>query len=566
MFGALEDEFAAGSGGPSVPLADYITFYIGVAQKDWAAEAMAESFTNAAAYKSIANGYAIFNVDLPLLQNLDESAKKVALRRAKAAIVLSLLYQPRKKLRAIADGANALVDTILASEPDEIVRAFAHLVKPFLKEVNPGVALDIDTVSPLFAKARNDIISLLEKHKDKINFVPHFYRYLDPFVTDHELQERISTSDFRIHNTWSIPSATNPNPPDIDNTLDIMNSSSESLFGPQLTFKAGHGLDAILKEREARRKHWDEYEAQKVTPVSATFPTANSTTPTSASFPNPPSSSAAGPSASSASSGLNPLKRPKPSPLPPPKRLGSLGGGAALNKPKGGAALHTAKKIMMLDDNFVATEEKAKFEEKRKHEEEVASAAARKAREAEERKLAAQRAKEEKERELLEKKLQRERAIEERRVRELEEKQRREEEKRQREEARRVREEEDRLREERRKMPPEPPQQIQMDPYPQSALPFIALQTASLPPPLPLPSPADTVLGADASTVSPEDRAAVEQFLAGHYDKSTPNREIKLNESTITDPTTGVSQIHTMYLVLDYEQCKWRKVKRKRRV
>ncbi|KAJ3070987.1 hypothetical protein HDU98_005949 [Podochytrium sp. JEL0797] len=369
------------------------------------------------------------------------------------------------------------------------------MIRPFIAEENPGLNLEIDKTRPLFATAVKDLEDMLAKHD--VNFTPNVYRYLNPNVTDSEMQQpRNSTSEFRIQNTWCLEPASSSSAapatpiPDLKKTCQIMADSNKALFGPQLNFKKSDGLEALMKEREARKKYWEEFELQKAI----------------------------------------------------------------------GQGLQTTKKVMMLDTDFIVNEEKAKFEAKKKQEEDAAAEAARKRKDVEEKKYAVQHAKELKERELNERKLQKERAVEERKQREIDEKQKREEERIKREETRRLREEEDRLREERRKIPLPPIPEITPD------LPAPVAPPAPVVPPVHQGPTAESVLGADIVNVSEEDVALVQQFLSGRYDKTNTTKEIKLSEATVTDAVSGITQAHTLYLVLDYEQCKWRKVKRKRRV
>ncbi|KAJ3032107.1 UNVERIFIED_CONTAM: hypothetical protein HDU68_004417, partial [Siphonaria sp. JEL0065] len=503
-------------------------------------------------FRLVAYSYAKVE-DLKMLEGVG-AEKEALVKRLKAGVLVSLLFHSRKKIKSFADGALNLIDTILDIEKDETILTLAHIIKPFLADSNPGISFDIP-ISPSLAKAVDDVKDLLSKHD--INFCPTFYRYLSPSVSNELLKTRIAKSDFRVQNTWileePLESSSSP-PPDILSTVKIMNYSNKAVFGPQLSFKAGEDLESLLKAREARRRVWKDYDVMRVTPASATFP-PTLTTPTSTTLPHHstamtptsstlPTASAAASSAAATLAQGGAAKRPVPVKRP-----------STTLKPRGGAALHQTKKIMMLDDSFVQNEEKAKFEEKKKQEDAIAAEAARKRKEAEDKKWAVQHAKEQKEKELLEKKLQRERTIEERKQRELEEKAKREEERIQREESRRLREEEDRLREERRKQPQVSPVKADLPPIPAST-PVSVLNVPS----------ADSVLGADSGNVTEDDRKLVQTFLSGHYDKSTPNREIKLNEAIVTDPSTGVTQVHTMFLVLDYEAAKWRKVKRKRKI
>ncbi|KAI8614001.1 hypothetical protein BC830DRAFT_418771 [Chytriomyces sp. MP71] len=119
------------------------------------------------------------------------------------------------------------------------------------------------------------------------------------------------------------------------------------------------------------------------------------------------------------------------------------------------------------------------------------------------------------------------------------------------------------------------PAQQQQGYYEQQQQPYSAPILDAVPP-VPVPElaaapaaatvQAEPILGADAANLSAEDRAFVESFLSGQHDKTSGNKEIKLSESTVTDAGTGVTQVHTLYLVLDYEACKWKKIKRKRKI
>ncbi|KAI9349509.1 hypothetical protein BDR26DRAFT_852273 [Obelidium mucronatum] len=519
----------------------FLELLVGASQPAWRTDerSIPNIMVNANLYKLVSFSYSYFG-QMKALQAIPEPERLHIIRSAKAAILMNLVSQPRRKIKTLAEGGIALINTILEKEDDELVLLLARMIKPFLDDVNPALSFDLST-SPTLTKAVKDITERLAT-KD-INFTPTFYRYLAPAVTDNFLKDRIARSNFRIQNTFLIDNGTDSaGNTDIPKAAEIIQYTNKSLFGPQLNFKQGEDVESMLKAREIKRKLWADQDAQKGTPASATFPPL-STTPTSATLPNISSLSAT--SSALPTSGANPpIKRPAP-----PIKRPSL---TSINKGRGGAALHQTKKIMMLDESFVQEEEKAKFEEKRKHEESVAQEAARKKKEAEDKKFAAQHAKEQKERELNERKLARERAAEERRQREIDEKAKKEEERIQREESRRLREEEDRQREERRKLPTSP---VGVNPDPIITAPVAPSFAA-----------AEAVLGSDFANVSHDEVQLVQNFLCGQYDKSTTNKEIKLNEQTVTDPTSGITQVHTMFLVLDYGAAKWRKVKRKRKI
>ncbi|KAJ3387542.1 methionine adenosyltransferase sam2, partial [Entophlyctis sp. JEL0112] len=534
------------------------------------------------------------------------------MRRTKTAVLIVLLCISRKKLKAFADAAVKFVDSVIANERDELVVSVAHLVRPFVDLHNPGINVNLDEIPecPMFKRA---LQSLKTSFADiDVNFNPPVYRYLSSEVTDKFLGQ--NQRPFKIQNTWFIPSqkritAEEPagsgsliegnlsviteqadgNSIDMNAAINTMAYSNRSLFGPQLTFRAGETLADFAAERAARRKFWLNYtgdeSVKKVTPVGTSLPSVN----------NPQSDAQGSTGSANASAGisvgrknssvsgqesLNAAKRAKV--VPPPQKRGSFGAvagsGATLSTTKktGGAALQTTTKIMMLDSDFIIKEEKAKYELKRKAEDEANYEAARKKRELEEKR---QQAKDSKERELEEKKQKRERAIEEKKIREQEEKAKRENERIKREEAKKKKVDEERDREDRKKASRRssdsgegnsgPPHHQTVDPatLPPWEQQAQHTQTAQSQQPLaPLTATAENVLGADAINVSPADREVVELFLSGKYDKHVETKDIKLNETTVVDEATGLTQIHTLYLVLDYDACKWKKVKRKHKI
>ncbi|KAI8929570.1 hypothetical protein BC831DRAFT_443254 [Entophlyctis helioformis] len=53
----------------------------------------------------------------------------------------------------------------------------------------------------------------------------------------------------------------------------------------------------------------------------------------------------------------------------------------------------------------------------------------------------------------------------------------------------------------------------------------------------------------------------VSDFLNGRYVKRVEIKEIMLSERIFADPN-GVRKRETLWILLDYGECKWRKVKR----
>ncbi|KAJ3331240.1 Microsomal glutathione S-transferase 3 [Blyttiomyces sp. JEL0837] len=103
----------------------------------------------------------------------------------------------------------------------------------------------------------------------------------------------------------------------------------------------------------------------------------------------------------------------------------------------------------------------------------------------------------------------------------------------------------------------------------------VIITNPGAPPPLPIVDPqaqtsapvdVDTVLGGDAPLLTAEQKVMIENFLNGRYERNPVKAEFKLSETTITDPATGGTFAQTLYIVLDYEACKWRKIKRKRKI
>ncbi|KAI8843131.1 hypothetical protein BC829DRAFT_401126 [Chytridium lagenaria] len=96
---------------------------------------------------------------------------------------------------------------------------------------------------------------------------------------------------------------------------------------------------------------------------------------------------------------------------------------------------------------------------------------------------------------------------------------------------------------------------------PASVVPLAPAPTAVVAPAVDV----DAVLGPDTPCLTMEDRQKVVDFLTGRYERRAEKAEIKLSESTAADPATGATLVNSLFIVLDYEACKWRKIKRKRR-
>ncbi|KAJ3119598.1 hypothetical protein HK100_000241 [Physocladia obscura] len=536
-------------------------------------------------------------------------------RRAKAALLVVLLCISRKKLRACAANAETFLDSVIETEPDALIRTLAHLVRPFVSLTNPGINIALDTITTSTSSIFSDALDTLTATLDKmtINCNPPVFRYLAPSVTDAILNPPNTptrVTPFKIQNTWVLAESSAPaiitttenNNADLTASLIsdsahsayIMACSNSALFGAQMNFKPGEELVDLVKERAIRRKFWANYSGsvKAATPVSATVPNLTSATVTSSANPgSAPTAVMNGavlpPRKYSASSALDfsgSVKRTKTTtnPLSQKRSNASFSSSAVAGGAKKiGAGLQTTTKIRMLEVDYIAKEERAKFEQKKKAEDDANNEAARKKREQEEKR---QQARDSKERELEEKRIKRERAIEDKRNREAEEKTKREAERQKREDMKKRRIDEEKDREEKRRrrsvetpetvrapsppkirgniqdpstLPPwEQPQQQQQFIFQQQQQPVVVVENTT-----PTVS-AVTVLGADIHQVSQKDREIVEKFLTGHYE----TKDIKLNEITVRDEATGVMQIHTLYLVLDYEACKWKKVKRKRRI
>ncbi|KAJ3266865.1 hypothetical protein HDU77_009325 [Chytriomyces hyalinus] len=481
--------------------------------------------------------------------NHDETEKAAAQRRTKAGAILVLLCISRKKLRACSDAALKLLNAIVEREKDELLLSLAHLVRPFVELHNPGVQVSLDDIDacPTFK-------STLAAIQNLSNELP----------------------DFKIQNAWLLETTESV---DLPRAATIMNTSNNILFGPSLVFKDGEGLDQVLKARAERMKFWAEYDVQKVTPVTSTFPSLPVPTRTGSvdakgKVPNP---------------GL-PVR-------PPQKRLSSSGpsGGSVFSKKGQAAGLMKKSSLKMLDTDELVREEKEKYELKKRAEEEAASEAARKKKELEDKK---QHAREAKERDAEEKRMKREKLIEDKKIRETDAIAKKEEEKRKREESRTQRVDEENLDDRRKSAGSESQpnygqqdtnlhnqrshqQQLQQQPTqhpdPSTLPPWLANpeimpvpQPVSVPPialdatPVPVVS-ALTILGDDAQYLSAEDRMLLDSFLSGKYDKRAETKEIKLSETEVVDPKTGAVQIQSLFLVLDYEACKWKKIRRKRK-
>ncbi|KAI8839719.1 hypothetical protein BJ741DRAFT_80108 [Chytriomyces cf. hyalinus JEL632] len=360
-----------------------------------------------------------------------------------------------------------------------------------------------------------------------------------------------------------------------------MNTSNSILFGPSLVFKDGEGLDQVLKARAERMNFWAEYDVQKVTPVTSTFP----------SLPVPTRTGSVDAKGKAPNPGL-PVR-------PPQKRLSSSGpsGGSVFSKKGQAAGLMKKSSLKMLDTDELVREEKEKYELKKRAEEEAASEAARKKKELEDKK---QHAREAKERDAEEKRMKREKLIEDKKIRETDAIAKKEEEKRKREESRTQRVDEENFDDRRKSAGSESQpsygqqdtdlhnqrshqqqqqqqQQPAQHPDPSTLPPWLANpeimpvpQPLSVPPialdatPVPVVS-ALTILGDDAQYLSAEDRMLLDSFLSGKYDKRAETKEIKLSETEVVDPKTGAVQIQSLFLVLDYEACKWKKIRRKRK-
>jgi flagellar biosynthesis GTPase FlhF len=73
---------------------------------------------------------------------------------------------------------------------------------------------------------------------------------------------------------------------------------------------------------------------------------------------------------------------------------------------------------------------------------------------------------------------------------------------------------------------------------------------------------------AGADCLTPEEKETIKVFLSGNYRNSSFNlemqqlqQEFKLTERVFTDPL-GINKRECFYIILDYSNCKWRKVKR----
>ncbi|KAJ3237714.1 hypothetical protein HDU81_009097 [Chytriomyces hyalinus] len=510
--------------------------------------------------------------------NHDETEKAAAQRRTKAGAILVLLCISRKKLRACSDAALKLLNSIVERENDELLLSLAHLVRPFVELHNPGVQVNLDDIDacPTFKSTLAATQNLLSSHS--IHFNPAVFRYLSPDITSHIRSNSANElPDFKIQNAWLLETT---EPVDLNRAATIMNTSNNILFGPSLVFKDGEGLDQVLKARAERMNFWAEYDVQKVTPVTSAFPslpvpTRTGSVDTKGKAPNP---------------GL-PAR-------PPQKRLSSSGpsGGSVFSKKGQAAGLMKKSSLKMLDTDELVREEREKYEQKKRAEEEAASEAARKKKEIEDKK---QHAREAKERDAEEKRLKREKLIEDKKIRETDAIAKKEEEKRKREESRTQRVDEENLDDRRKSASSESqPSYPQQDtdqhnqrshhqqqqhqqplqhPDPSTLPPWLA-NPEIMPVPVPLTVPsiardatpvpvvnAHTILGDDAQYLSTEDRMLLDSFLSGKYDKRAETKEIKLSETEVVDPKTGATQIQSLFLVLDYEACKWKKIRRKRK-
>ncbi|KAI9359562.1 hypothetical protein DFJ73DRAFT_107396 [Zopfochytrium polystomum] len=82
----------------------------------------------------------------------------------------------------------------------------------------------------------------------------------------------------------------------------------------------------------------------------------------------------------------------------------------------------------------------------------------------------------------------------------------------------------------------------------------------------PAPPDLDAVIGPDTPLLTAENRELIRNFLSGRYERSKDKAEIKLSEAVIPDQVTGAMWVHTLFIVLDYDLCKWRKIKRRKKV
>ncbi|KAL5033609.1 hypothetical protein BDV3_000579 [Batrachochytrium dendrobatidis] len=120
--------------------------------------------------------------------------------------------------------------------------------------------------------------------------------------------------------------------------------------------------------------------------------------------------------------------------------------------------------------------------------------------------------------------------------------------------------------------------QFSQSPKQSQSLPLIDPPSVPAPAPAPAPDPIqnqpsfntpkiafeDVICG--STDLSPEDSNLIQDFLLGRYLSTNDTiREIKLNEHVYDDPT-GVRKRESMWIILDYKNCKWRKVKRTVRI
>ncbi|KAJ3414714.1 hypothetical protein HDV05_006151 [Chytridiales sp. JEL 0842] len=110
-----------------------------------------------------------------------------------------------------------------------------------------------------------------------------------------------------------------------------------------------------------------------------------------------------------------------------------------------------------------------------------------------------------------------------------------------------------------------PMQPIHLAPPPLQQQNPIVVAPPQQPPQTP-PTDMEAILGPDVANLGPTEREWILEFLSGRYERRADKKEIKLSEATLVDEVTGGSFVQSMFIVLDYEACKWRKIKRKRRL
>ncbi|KAJ3092153.1 hypothetical protein HK102_010277 [Quaeritorhiza haematococci] len=82
-------------------------------------------------------------------------------------------------------------------------------------------------------------------------------------------------------------------------------------------------------------------------------------------------------------------------------------------------------------------------------------------------------------------------------------------------------------------------------------------------PPASSPDHFSAIFGSETNCLGPEDRLLILDFLRGQYTRHASHKEIKMNESVLYDAVQNVNIHESLWIHIDYANCKWKKIRRK---